>query len=78
MIVINPWVEFSNARKLAAELQKKYCGEYIDVEYEIIQEMYKHPLYQLHNCDWILNIVWDDEGFLAWLQIVTEFGAVPR
>ena len=77
---MNPWLELSNARKVAAELQQTYCGASIDIEDEILQEMWDHPLCpkRLNEFSWVLNIIWDDFDCVIWLQIITQYGAVPK
>lgn len=76
----NTWLRFSQARKLASFLQKKYfdmpCGDINNLlEMEILEDMWAHPLYLN---DMRLNLFWDKRDHLLWLQIGYQEGLVPR
>ena len=72
---MNPWLELSDARKVAADLQVKWFGEPYEKEDDMIQELWDHPLYR---DDWALNVIWDDFDCMVWLQISTSYGYVPK
>ena len=80
---MNPWLKLSKARKIAAELQVKYCGQpsreglpdIHPLEDEILVDLWNHPDY---TEDMWLNAHWDDFGCLIWLQIGTAQDCVPR
>lgn len=81
----NVWLACANARKIASELQSKYFGvSYgpVDdpIEDQILSDMWNHPLC---DSDMFLNIHWDDDNCLLWLQVgivgsMGGCGLVPR
>lgn len=81
MLTNNVWLACSNARKIAAELQTKYFGvPYgpVDdpIEDQILNDLWNHPL---NSGEMFLNIHWDDDNCLLWLQIGISGGdLVPR
>ena len=72
---MNPWLQFAAARKIAAELQIKYCGQPMSVEDDMIQDLWEHDLY---TEDMWLNVHWDDFDLVCWVQIGTQHDLVPR
>lgn len=76
----NIWLSISNARKIAAELQGKYFGlPYGDsddpLENQILEDLWNHPLC---NGEMFLEVHWDDDDCLLWLQIGVGGQIVPR
>lgn len=76
----NIWLSISNARKIAIELQGKYfglpCGDSDDpLENQILEDLWNHPL---NNGEMFLEVHWDDDDCLLWLQIGVGGQIVPR
>lgn len=72
---MNIWLKAASARKIADELQRKYHGQPMEVEDEIIESLWNHPLYA---DDMWLELHADDFGDVCWLQIGTGELLVPR
>jgi len=81
----NIWVTCSNARKIAFELQSKYFGlpqgSFDDPLVDrIVHDLWNH---ELNNGEMFLDVYWDDNKCLLWLQIGIAYQAgttfyVPR
>lgn len=74
MKLYNPWIELAIARKIAAEMQKRYCGQSIH-EDEMLDYLWSHSDYLPSM--W-LDVHWDVNDCVCWIQIGTSHGAVPR
>jgi hypothetical protein len=82
-IMKNLWLEIADARKVAADIQIKYCGQSLhdhsDLINEMLLDMMKHPKYG----NMMLRIYWDDADCVTWVQVylvdVGEYiSSVPR
>jgi UDP-N-acetylglucosamine 2-epimerase len=72
----NIWIEFANARKLIAQLQLIHCGQHRELESNILEDFFNHPLY---NDDIGLHIHYDDFECVTWLQaIISGDHKIPR
>ena len=69
----NQWLKLSNARKIAEELQIKYCGKpwTFDLELKITHDLWDHSL-----CDpnMFTNVHRDTAGCVTWVQVGISFG----
>lgn len=88
---MNIWHQLSIARRIAAEIQIKYCGrhycghgeiaiDHIDhierhIEDEMIDYLWNHPE---SDEDMWLNVHWDDFDCVCWVQIGVGNQLVPR
>jgi hypothetical protein len=78
---MNHWLNIQAARRIAEEIQIKYCGqpefndEGIPIEDEMIQHLWDHPDY---TDDMWLNTHWDDFGNVSWVQVGVIQDIVPR
>ena len=79
----NLWLEIANARKIAADIQIKYCGQSSLDNPELFNDMLvymiKHPKYDNMR----LIVHWDDTDCVAWVQVYLEdlgerLSSVPR
>lgn len=78
MKIKNLWFTFSNARKIADELQIKYFGRHRGhspymLESELIEDFFQHPL---NDGDMFPIIHWDDLDCFLWIQV--GIGSTPR
>lgn len=66
----NLWLTVVSARKLAAKIQVKYCGQSLRDNPNLIDEMTNeisaHP--ELIR-EWGIEIHWDDTDCVAWVQV---------
>jgi hypothetical protein len=77
---MNLWLKLAVARRIAAELQIKYCGvPYGDdsepIEDEMIEHLWSHPEF---DEDMWLNVHWDDFECVCWVQVGVGLELVPR
>jgi hypothetical protein len=78
---MNHWLKLLTARKIAEEIQVKYCGRpQIDAsgmftEDGMTQHLWDHPNY---TDDMWLEVHWDDFDCVCWVQIGTDQDLVPR
>jgi hypothetical protein len=80
---MNLWLKLAVARKIASEIQIKYCGvPYGDdsygtsfVEDEMTEYLWNHPEY---DADMWLNVHWDDFDCVSWVQVGVGLELVPR
>jgi hypothetical protein len=81
----NHWMKLAAARKIADELQRKYCGHSLlkDEDSNILtwteDEMFE---YFCSHQDWDeemwLNVHWDDFECVSWVQVGVHEDLVPR
>lgn len=68
---MNFWMKLSAARRIAAEIQIKYCGVPSDgknsIEDEMIDFLCSHS--ENPNDDMYLIIHWDDTMRMSWVQV---------
>lgn len=72
---MNYWLNLSVARRIAAQLQIKYCGQPAAIEDAMLDDLWDHPEYTEEM--W-LNVHLDDFDCICWVQIGTENDLVPR
>lgn len=78
---MNHWLKLLKARKIAGEIQVKFCGQPefnaqgIPIEDSMIQYLWDHADY---TDDMWLEPHWDDFGNVSWVQIGTDQDLVPR
>lgn len=74
----NIWLKLVKARKIAADLQRKYFGSsYRDdagdpIEVDMLRELWSH------DGEMYLETHWDDDECLLWVQIGVGGHLVPR
>ncbi len=75
--MINYWLNFVNARKIADELQRKYCGSQQSsiLEVEIANDLHNHDLF-IGNYQIVIH--WDCFNCVSWIQIDYDKNLIPR
>jgi len=79
--IMNHWLKLLTARKIAEEIQFKYCGnpqfdaKGAPIEDDMIQYLWDHPDY---TDDMWLEVHWDDFDNVCWVQVGTDQDLVPR